>query len=341
MKSLLLVAMTLASGCSSSEDRGTPPPEEASAPPDATEKATPGKAVRWEGTAALLPHPTITGWRAAEAGPRTYGSGSLYTYMNGQSDSYIEYGVRDMAVADYHPTAGPASKTVQIEVYDMGTNAGAFGRWSRLAVEGGDPAELPARYLEVGAGGLASGTDLAFWKGQHLVKLTYLDESPDATEESLRSAARDVLLPIARELVGRVPGEVAPLPEVARFPAAGLLPRSHVRYGRATLGLEALGPGLSAEYAVLGKRMRLFVIERPSAAEAATAWDALGARLTASAEVAGLGDAAVRGNDPDRGELLAARKGTRIVAVANSDTPDAPVADAAQKRALARAALEP
>lgn len=341
MKSLLLAALILPSGCSSSEDRGTPPPDEPSAPPTGPEAAAPSKAVRWEGTAALLPHPTITGWRAADAGPRTYGADTLYTYMNGQSDSYLEYGVRDLAVADYHPSAGPASKTVQIEIYDMGTPAGAFGRWSRLAVEGGDPAELAARFLDVGAGGVASGTDLALWKGQHLVKLTYLDESPDATEESLRSAAREVLLPIARELIGRLPGETTPLPEVARMPATGLLPHSHVRYGRSTLGLDALGPGLSAEYSVEGKRMRLFVVERPSAADAVTAWQALRARLTATTDVPGLGEAGARGTDPDRGELLVARTGVRIVAVANSDTPDAPTADAAQKTALARAALAP
>ncbi len=333
--------MVLATACASSEDRGAPPPDDAPPPAEAPEKAAPAKAVRWEGTAALLPHPTLAGWQAAASGPRTYAADSLYTYMNGQSDSYLEYGVRDMAVADYHPTAGPATKTVQIEVYDMGSPAGAFGRWSRLAVEGGDPAELAARHLELGAGGVASGTDLAFWKGQHLVKLTYLDESPDATEESLRSAARDILSPIARELAPSLPGGTEPLAEIAAFPAAGLLAHSHVRYGRATLGLEALGPGLSAEYAIDGKRMRLFVVGRANAADATTAFDALKGRLTATAPVTGLGEAALRGADPDRGELLVARQGTRIVAVANSDTPDVPAADAAAKVALARAALAP
>lgn len=337
----LPLALALAAGCSSSrseEDRGTPPPDDTPPPPS---DSPPSKAApaRWEGTAAHLPHPTVGGWQAAAAGPRTYAADQLYTYMDGQSDSYIEYGVRDMSVADYHPTAGTTTKTVQIELYDMATPAGAFGRWSRLAVEGGDPAELGARWLDLGAGGVASGTDLAFWKGQYMVKLTYLDESPDATEESLRSAARDVLLPIARAMVDGIPGSTTPLPEVAALPTAGLLAHSHVRYGRATLGLEALGPGLSAEYAVDGKRMRLFVVERANPGDATAAWDALKGRLTAVAEVPGLGEAAVRGTDPDRGELLATRQGSRIVAVANSDTPDAPVADAAHKTALARAAL--
>lgn len=332
-------ALLVATGCGSSErDRGTPPPDDTERAP-APAKTEPARAPRWEGPALLLPHPTVGGWRAAEAGPRGYTADDLYTYMDGQADSYIEYGIRRMAVIDYHPTSGAATKTVQIEVYDMATPAGAFGRWSRLAVEGGDPAELSARFLDVGAGGVASGTDLAFWKGQHLVKLTYLDESPDATEESLRSAARDVLLPIARELATAVPGDAAPLPEVTRFPAEGLMAHSHVRYGRATLGLEALGPGVGAEYLVAGKRMRLFMVERASAADATAAWDAIKARLTGPAEVAGLGEAAVRGTDPDRGDLLAARKGTLLVVVTNSDTPDAPAADAAGKTALARTAL--
>ena len=335
------LVLLLAAACSSSEREGSSNAQssEKAATRSAREQPAPAKSVTWEGLSALLPHPEVRGWRAAAEGPRIYGADELYTYMDGQCDSYLEYGVRKLAVLDYHPVTGGPSRTVQIELYDMGTPAGAFGRWSRLAVEGGDPAEMAARFIEVGAGGIASGTDLAFWKGQHLGKLTFLDESPDATEESLRAAAREVLLPIARVLVERLPGDASPLPEVGRLPTAGLLAHSHVRYGRATLGLEALAGGLCAEYAVDGKRMRLFVIERPTAEELQPGLDALRARLTGTAVVAGLGETAERGTDPDRGDLLVARKGARLVVVANSDTPDAPEASAAQKRALAESAL--
>src|SRR5262245_44009941 len=124
--------------------------------------------------------------------------------MNGQSDAYIEYGVVKLAIGEYHPTQGGPEKTAQVEVYDMGSKLGAFGRWSRIAVEGGDPAKLAERIVEIGAGGVASGTDLAFWQGQHLAKLTFLDESPEATEETLRTAARTLLVPIARALAEKL-----------------------------------------------------------------------------------------------------------------------------------------
>lgn len=337
-------ALVLAMACSSERTDRTDRPARDDRPDRETKAAEPrhaqpGPTARWDGLAALLPHPEIGGWRAASEGPRLYPADELYTYMDGQCDSYLEYGVRMLAVADYHPASGAASRTVQIELYDMGSPGGAFGRWSRLAVEGGDPAEMLARFVDLGAGGVASGTDLAFWKAQHLVKLTFLDESPDATEASLRSAARDVLLPIARTLATALPGDAGALPELSRLPADGRLPHSEVRYGRATLGLEELGAGLSAEYAIDGKRMRLFVVERTTPAEATAAFDAVRGRLTGPVPVPGLGDAALQGTDPDRGELLVTRQGAWVVVVANSDTPDVPAATAEQKKALAQAAL--
>jgi hypothetical protein len=336
-----LLVVTFLAACSSERDEGAEPPPR-DPPPEEPTKSTPTKAApaaSFEGVAAHLPHPEVRGWRAGA--PRTFDSGSLYTYMDGGSDAYIEYGFERMAVADYHPASGGASKTVQIEVYDMGMPASAFGRFSRLAVEGGDPAELAQRWVDVGAGGIASGTDLAFWKGQLMVKLTYLDESPDATEESLRSAAREVLLPIAREMVGALPGEVTPLPDVERLPDAGLMPHSEIRYGRAALGLEELAGTIAAEYDVSGKRMRLYVARFETAELATAAYDKVRARFQGAGQpLAELGDAAQRGHDPDRGEIFLARKGPTLAILTNSDTPGVTAADPAQKTALLRRAIE-
>src|SRR5512134_2244596 len=119
---LAAFALLAAMSCSSertdrsrSEDRDERRTEKNEAAP---EREAPAPAARWEGLAALLPHPEIRGWRATAEGPRLFPASELHTYMNGQADSYIEYGVRTLAVADYHPANGPTSRTVQIELYD-------------------------------------------------------------------------------------------------------------------------------------------------------------------------------------------------------------------------------
>ncbi|MBI2898059.1 MAG: hypothetical protein HYY06_31185 [Deltaproteobacteria bacterium] len=319
-------------GCNSGTGGSRPTPRRETARAAARDGGTGGADQGLAGPAALLPRPEVGGFRMSAEGPRTFEAQNLHEYMNGQADSYLEYAFVMLAVADYRS----GSRSVQVEIFDMGSKPGAFGRFSRMALEGGDPATLAERFVELGGGGTASGTDLAFWKDRYLVKLTYLDESPDATEESLRSAGRAVLGPIARTIESGISGDVAPLPELSRLPARGLVAHSEVRYGRALLGVDALGPGIAAEYSIDAKRMRLAFAERSTAAEATSAYEALTRPLAGTTPLANLGDAAALGADPDRGEIVVARRGTLVVAVTNSDTPGAPAADPEAKTALAR-----
>jgi len=70
---------------------------------------------------SLLPSDDLpTGWRQAEA-PRLYAGRALYQHINGGAEPYLERGFVSVAVAPY----GGGGEEITVEVYDMGTRAGA------------------------------------------------------------------------------------------------------------------------------------------------------------------------------------------------------------------------
>jgi hypothetical protein len=316
----------LTCGCGSSEDR------EGRSPPPEPESAAPATA-RFEGVGRFLPHPTLGAWRQSGE-VRYFDGGNLFNYMNGASDGYLEYGVVALATTEYVPeaTVGGSPRTVTVEVFDMGSAEGAFGKWSRIAGEQGDPVQVAARFVAIGAGGLQGGADLTFWKGQHLVKLTYLDEDPNATEEGMRSASRDVLGAMARTIADGLPGGTDPPAEIRRFPADGLIAHSPVHFKRAVLGREGMGPGWRAWYERGGKRIMLVRAGR-------AAWDALRVGATASPSAA-VGEESCALRDDLLGDVVLARKGDVVVFAADPDLPDLPRAPAAAKSELVRQALD-
>lgn len=324
MPRILLALLAVGCGSNQEDRRGSAPP------PD--EPTEPAKAARFEGVGQFLPHPTLAGWRQ-NGEVRYFDADNLFNYMNGASDGFLEYGFLHLATTEYRPevTAGGSPRTVTVEVYDMGSPQGAFGKWSRIAGEQGDPALLAARVVAIGGGALQGGADLVFWKGQHLVKLTYLDEDPNATEETMRAGSRQVLADMARAIETGLPGTTDPPADLRRLPPDGLIAASPVFYARNVLGREGLGPGWRAWYDRGGKRILLARAGR-------AAFDALEGTPGAT-PVPGLGDEAVRLHDDLLGDVVLARKGDDVVWAGDPDLPDLPKADETAKIDLVRSAL--
>jgi uncharacterized protein DUF6599 len=324
-RTLVLLLLCACGSHERARHRSAPPPDEGAAPPA-------GPPARFEGVGQLLPHPTLATWHQSGE-VRYFDAQNLYTYMDGASDSFLEYGFAHLATTEYVPeaTAGGSPRTVTVEVFDMATLDGAFGKWSRIAGEEGDPAALAARIVPIGGGALQGGGDLTFWKGQHLVKLTYLDQDPNATEEGMRAASRDVLGRMARAIADGLPGATEPPAEMRQLPSEGLIAWSPVFFARNVLGREGLGPGWRAWYDRGGKRILLVRARR-------AAFDAMKS-TPGAARVSGLGDEAVRLHDDLGGDVVLARKGDLAVWAGDPDLPDLPKADEAAKIDLVRAAL--
>lgn len=131
-------------------------------------------------------------WKIATT-PRYFGPENLYDLINGGSEIFLAYGFRQIATIDYKNDAHP-TVTVTVEVYDMASPLGAFGRLSKYLDNMATPADagkgLPAKMAPKGI--LGDG-DLVFWKNKYLVHLTLMDENPEATMESITAMSNKTI----------------------------------------------------------------------------------------------------------------------------------------------------
>jgi len=112
----------------------------------------------------LLPAPErIAGWRLADA-PRVFQGEELFDLIDGGAMLYQEYGFTQALACRY---AGPASASLQVEIYRMSSDASAYGIYSMMqsakgaAVDIGQEARLFDDYI-------------AIWKGSYYISVTAL-----------------------------------------------------------------------------------------------------------------------------------------------------------------------
>ena len=220
----------------------------------ATEKAPAKPELRGPGLKLVE---TVGTWKLSD-GPRYFGPDNLYDLINGGSEVYIAYGLKEMAVADFRATDTP-NASVTVEVYDLSSPLNAFGRFSKFLAGKSNPtsaAEGVPRAV-AGRGMLGSGS-ASFWKAGFLVNLTLLDESPDATLESTKTLGAKVLPAFMEALDAHISGSTELPAELAAFPAANLQQMSFL-YEPVLWNIAPLGAGFAAGYVDGDKAWQLFV----------------------------------------------------------------------------------
>jgi hypothetical protein len=233
-------------------------PNTPSSPPAPFEKENRAKEkIVLKGPGKLLPQ-KMPDWTFTGA-PRYFGPSNLYDLINGGAEIYVELGLKEMVTADYKSKKQRAV-TVTLEIYDMGSPLGAFGRVARFLNGQSDPSRAGEGLPEaLSTRGLLGDTDLIFWKGRHLVHVTAMDESPEATPESMAKLGK-ALLPEFATACARAITEDAPFPsEVAAFPKEHLIARTEAWEPKTLAGHADLGPGFSARYQEGETRWTLFV----------------------------------------------------------------------------------
>ena len=226
------------------------------------------------GQARGLPS-AVGGWRLAD-GSRRYAGRQIYQYMDGAAEVHRMYGFRALQVWRYR--RGRAS--IKVELFDMGSAAGAFGDFTHAR-------DLEGETVKVGQDGHHQSGVLWFWKGRHLACV------------SSRSAGvvLDDLLQLGRVVAGST-GSAGERPDlVQQLPARGLRSRT-VRYFRVKaalayhygdfahaglLGLEGGAEAVLADYRRDGPAV-LLLVRYPSAKRAAAAHRRLAAKMQALAK---------------------------------------------------------
>lgn len=265
-------ALQLAASCSSDPDRPKTPRSTADsktgAAGEAAQSAPAGKMV-FEGPGTKLVE-KVGDWKIADP-PRYFGPKNLWDLINGGAEIYVEFGFVKMVTVDYR-TSGRPTQTVTVEVYDMGSPNGAFGRTARFLEGLTDPSRagqgLPPGLAERGI--LGDG-DLVVWKDRYLIHATLLEENPAADPATIARVGKEVLPGFAEAVSARIEGQDE-LPEIFdRFPAEGRIGRSEAWFPGDVLGIAGLGSGYAVRYASGDVSWTAFTTERFASAQAAEA----------------------------------------------------------------------
>ena len=261
-----------------------------------------GGCAREEGPVALesLVPANAAGFEASAPG-RAYDRATIFDYMDGAGEVYLQYAYRTLFVRELSRKDQPG---ITAQVFDMGRPEDAFGIFS---LEREDDDAGIGQESEYG-GGL-----LRFWKGRYFVSVFAEIETPEA---------REAVFAIGRAVAAAIRETGARPAAVEALPPEGLVAR-RVRFFHGPFGLASRYPaadgkllGLSqdtdavlATYRSGGAASRLLLVRYPDAQEARNALDAF-----SRAQETALGrDGTARGAD---GKWAGARQvGRAFVAV--------------------------
>lgn len=236
---------------------------------------------------------------------RTYEAGTLYDYMNGNSEGYLIYGFKQM-------TGVTCRKGEASLVFDISEMPDAESAWGLYASNRDPRVGTEA----IGMGGQIVPQRGIFSKGKWFVEISASPPSVD------HSAAIRAFLKAAEPLVE---GSSAPPAPLGWFPREGLEEASIRLVPQSVLGLSVLKRGYVAKYDF----GRAFVVGHASAAAAGDTLAKLKARFGAAGPVAA-GYEGFLGTDRYLGRLIVVRKGSYIAGFVN-------VADGADVNAKALA----
>jgi hypothetical protein len=250
--------------------------------------------------------PKIEAWKISD-GPTTYTPETLFEYIDGGADSFLQFDFQELASATYaQDSAGrgenrkssrlsPASDgavaakaEVTVDIYHHRDAIRAFGMYTQERPVGTTP-------LPIGVEGYAGQDYLEFVAGSYYVKLV---QSGGKGPSFLRQ--------FADKLAAGLPGTREAPAVLKCFPERGKRIRAEKLAARDFLGHPFLHDAVAVPYQVDGANFRLFVIEGKDSTEVA----AMVKRYRAVGKVsdAGAGSAGSQGTatvkDPLNGEVV-------------------------------------
>lgn len=247
-----------------------------------------------------------------EGDVRVYGRDQLGDYIDGDAESFYPHGVGDTASVTY--AAGEGAR-LEMDLYDMSSDLGAFGIYGHRRPEGIEP-------LAIGTQGyVVKGKQVVFLAGRYYGVVRVASKQPETL---------DLARSLAEAVGARVPEPHAMPAELALLHEENAVANSGDYFASDYLALAGMPAVFVGGYAIPGEpkptRYRLaFTPAYASPAEAAEAFAATASVLATRAVADSRSDAplamgerecpAARGELKYRGPYLAALVGRRIVIV--------------------------
>ena len=228
---VLIGVLLMAMGCGQAKDAPAQKQTEAPAPLRGDETSDPpeqadvfdSSKVELKGPGTLLKK-EYGKWKMATE-PRYFGPDNLYDLINGGAEIFVDYGFEQIVTTDYRDKGQP-DKTITVEVYQMKTPRGAFGRISKYLENMANPKDAGKGMPEsMEPYSIFGDGDLIFWRGRYIVHLTLMDEDPNATPDSIAKFSNKTMPPIGEAIFDGIE-EAAPLEMLTIFPEDHMIPRS-------------------------------------------------------------------------------------------------------------------
>jgi hypothetical protein len=212
----------------------------------------------------LLPGEKISPDFRAKAALRIYDASTLHEYMNGEAEMYREYGVMKFAAQVYSKD----KEEIKVEIAEMVDSVSAYGIYSFYR-------SPDIKLIEIGDEGVIAQNQICFWQDRYYCRITTFG----AGEELVTIATK-----LSKEISSRIAGH-AKVPEImGLLPAKDRIKESeklikgmlalnnqYYLFQEDLFNFRAKAVGAFAEYGIPEKKIRLFIVEYPSADEARNA----------------------------------------------------------------------
>jgi hypothetical protein len=192
--------------------------------------------------------PNLEGW-TPDPEPAVYDSETLYEYINGAADLYINYDFQELAALYYERGE---DQGIVVDIYRHSTPRNAFGIYSQERPKQGD-------FIDIGTQGYHDTGILNFVLGDYYVKLSGY---------SLGEQDESLLKSIAADVADRIGGKPGFPPVVDAFPDKGKVPDSEVFVAINFMGHGFLHSAYVTDYAAGETVLKLFIMEAENEAGA-------------------------------------------------------------------------
>ncbi len=136
--------------------------------------------------AAMLPLAGIpAGWTVAKPGDKhleTFNAENLYEKIDGRAESFVQYGVKGMAYASYHP-AGNTDNDVQLYIFEMADPLKALGKYGSEKPE-------ESQAVAIGDEGYTAAGSTLFHAGKYYTQIVSTSEDEKFASFALELAKR-------------------------------------------------------------------------------------------------------------------------------------------------------
>ena len=246
---------------------------------------------------AQVDFPEIDGWKKADI--KMYNSQSLWEYINGAADYYLNYGFDKLEVAEYQRTE---EEYIKLEIYEHGTPLNAFGIYAFER-----PPETT--YLKLGAEGYIEHSALNMYG-----KTWYVKIHSHQSDEGAIKAIKDLAAKVSEML-----GEKVFAPDVFRvLPKDDRIKHTEKYFPSNFIGLSFFNQVVSAKYHEEDSEYTVFTFEAESPEKALeTLQKYLDFAKTGKEAVL---DKIFKVEDPFNGKVYIKANGTKLIGILDLNT---------------------